>query len=135
MLRHTLREFALTDDGRGKNRVGGRNAGSAHQTFQPIEGRDHPPDEQAGYQPAPGHDGHQEQEDGLPVALHVGFGQLDADGEALNDQDDSGTLQRDFVNIPPAQGVEKVGRMRAEDDAAQGGNGGFTNVQLLLHEE
>ena len=66
------------------------------------------------------------------MLLHVELGQFDTDGEALNDEDDAGELDGDNVDIAPGLGVDEVGGMRAEDDTAKSGDGGFTNVHALL---
>jgi len=128
-------ELALADHRRGQHGIRRRHAGRTCQALQPAERGDHPPDEEAGDQPAPGHDGHEEQENGLPVPLHVRLGQFHPDGEALDDQDDARALESDLVDIAPGLRVEEVGGMGAEDDAAEGCDGGLTDVELLLDEQ
>ncbi|KAL2002967.1 hypothetical protein VTN02DRAFT_5440 [Thermoascus thermophilus] len=135
MLRHAPGELALAHDRRGQHRIRGGHAGRARQALQPGQRRDHPPDEQAGHQPAPGHDGQEEQDDRLPVPLHVGLGQFDPDGETLDDEDDPRALQGDLVDVAPRVRDEEVGRMGTEDDAAQRRDGGLADVELLLHEQ
>ena len=132
MLGHALGELALADDGRGQDGIGGGDAGGDDKRVEPGERRDHPPDEEADNQPAKGHDGHEQEDDGAPVPFHVEFGQFDADGEALDDEDDARELNGDDVDAAPGPGIDQVGGMRPEDDAADGGNGGLTNVHALL---
>ncbi|CAG9941443.1 unnamed protein product, partial [Clonostachys rosea f. rosea IK726] len=127
MLRHPLGEFTLSDDGRSKNGIRGRDTRGNHQTIQPVKGGDHPPNEQAHNEPAEGHDGDEEVDDGSPVTLHVELGQFHTDGKALDDQNDTGKLDGDDVGGPPVIGVDEVGGMRTEYDSAQGGDSGFTN--------
>ena len=106
MLRDSLGELALTNDGRRQDGISSRDAGGAYKTLEPVERWHHPPDEQTGDQPAPGHDGDQEQGHGSPMALHISLGQLDTDGETLYDQDDARALEGDFVDIAPFVGIE-----------------------------
>ena len=42
----------------------------------------------------PGHDWYEKEEDGFPVSFHVGFRELDADGEYTDRKDDSCELER-----------------------------------------
>ena len=69
------------------------------------------------------------------MPFHVGLWKFDADGEALDDEDDAGAFEGDLVGVAPLEGIEEVGGMRTEDDADDGGNSGLTDVQLLLDEE
>ena len=59
----------------------------------------------------PGHDGDEEEEEGFPMACHVGFWELDADGEDSDGEDDAGELEGDrvgdlFAAVAPASRVE-----------------------------
>lgn len=66
--------------------------------------------------------------------LHVVFGQFDPDGKTLHHEDDAGEFEGDLVFVAPGTRVDEVGCMRTEDDAADGGDGGFSNVHFLLDE-
>ena len=68
------------------------------------------------------------------MACHVGFWELDADGEALDDEDDARELDGDNVDVAPLARVDEVCRMRAKDDAKDGGHGRLANVHALLDE-
>ncbi len=69
------------------------------------------------------------------MALHVGFGQFDANGETLHHQDDSGKFQSDEIGIAPFEGINQIRGVRAKDDATNGGYGSFANVEFFLDEE
>jgi hypothetical protein len=61
----------------------------------------------------PCHDRDKEEEETLPVAVHVLFGKLDANGEYANGDDDTSELESNIINafvsaITPRTGVENV---------------------------
>lgn len=68
------------------------------------------------------------------MLLHVVFGQLDADGEALDDEDDARELERDLVGIAPCAWIDEVRSVRAEDDADDGCDGSFADVETFFDE-
>lgn len=68
------------------------------------------------------------------MLLHVVFRQFDTNGETLDDQNDAREFEGDLVGVAPGERVYEVRGMRTEDDAADGGHGGFANVQSLLDE-
>lgn len=68
------------------------------------------------------------------MLLHVVFGQFDAHRETLHHEDDPAELQGDLVRIAPCPRVDEVCRVGTENDAANGGHRGFTNVESLLDE-
>ena len=127
-----LGELALSDDRGGQDGIGGGDAGGDDETLEPVQRGHHPPDEETRDEPAERHDGDEEEGDGLPVALQVELWQLDADGEALDNEDDAGELDGDEVDVAPFEGVYEVGGLGAEDDAAECRDGGFTDVHALL---
>jgi len=65
------------------------------------------------------------------MLLHIGLWQFDADGETLYDQDNPCEFEGDLIGIAPGAGVDQVGRVRSEDDAAKGCYCRFANVQTL----
>lgn len=132
MLGHALGEFALANHGRGQDGIGGGDTGGDNEGFEPVKRRNHPPDEEADEKPANGHDGHQQEDDGAPVLLHVKLGQFDADGKTLDDENDARELDGDDINAAPGPRVDEIGGMGSEDDAAEGGDGGLANVHALL---
>src|ERR1700759_4259856 len=103
MLGDSFSKLSFTDNGRGQDGIGGGDAGSTNQRLEPCEGFDHPPNEQAGDEPAKSHDGNKEEDDGLPVALHISLWQLDTNGEALHDQDNAGEFKSDQVGVAPGE--------------------------------
>ncbi|KAG7150159.1 hypothetical protein HYQ46_000915 [Verticillium longisporum] len=134
MLWHSLGELALANNGRGEDRVRGGDTGGDNQTVKPADGGDSPPDKEAHDKPAKCHDGKEEQDDGPPVFFHVKLGQLYADGETLDNEDDSGELEGDQVDIAPTLWIDQVCGMWSKDDATKRGNGGFSDVHALLDE-
>lgn len=66
------------------------------------------------------------------MPFHVVFGQFDSDGETLDDQNDSGKLEGYLVDVSPRSRVDKICGMGPEYDAAQCGNGRFTDIHALL---
>ncbi len=61
----------------------------------------------------PCHNRDKEEEETLPVAVHVLFGKLDANGKYANCDDDASKLESNIINafvsaIPPRTGVENV---------------------------
>ena len=68
------------------------------------------------------------------MLLHVVFRQLDADGETLYDEDDSGELEGDLIGVSPRVRIDEVGGMRTKDDTAYRGDRCFTDVESLFDE-
>lgn len=68
------------------------------------------------------------------MLFHIVFGQFDADGETLDDEDDSRELEGDLIGVSPCSRVDQVGGMRAKDDSADGRDSCFTYVQSFLDE-
>ena len=132
MLGNALCKLALANDGRGQHGIGGGHAGGHAQALEPVQRRDQPPDKQADDEPAKGHDRDEQDDNGTPVLLHVILGQLDANGKALHNEDDARELEGDLVRVAPRLRVDQVGGVRAEDNAAEGGDSGLPDVYALL---
>ena len=132
MLRDAFGELALPDHRRGQDRVRGRDAGGTHETFQPAQRCDHPPDEEARDEPSERHDGDEQEDHRPPMPLHVRLGQFNTDGEALHHEHDPGTLERDLVRVAPGEGIEEVGGVRAEYDTTYRRHGRFSDVESFL---
>ena len=61
----------------------------------------------------PCHDRDEEEEETLPVTVHVLFGKFDADGEYANADDDTSELESNIINafvtaISPRAGIKNV---------------------------
>ena len=85
-------------------------------------------DEGGRHEPAEGHDGPQEHADALPVAGEVALGQLDADGEALQRDDQPRRLLRDVVG-EPLERADEVGAAGPKGDADERGQRRLRQVQ------
>ena len=121
--RYPSRETALGQHASRQHRVRRR------QTRADDEGRLEPRaqngvDESRRNKPAECHDGPQHHADALPVAGEVVLGQFDADGEALQRDDQSRRLLGDVVG-EPLQGADEVGAFGPKGDADKGGEGRF----------
>ncbi|KFX86291.1 hypothetical protein O988_09669 [Pseudogymnoascus sp. VKM F-3808] len=132
MLRYALGKLALTNDRRGQDRICGSDTGGHDQTLQPVQRRNHPPNEQTRNEPSKCHNRYEEEGDGPPMLLHIVFWQFDADGETLDHKDDSREFEGYLIDISPGAGVNEVGGMRAKDDAANGGDSRLADVQSFL---
>ena len=66
------------------------------------------------------------------MLFHIVFGQFDADGETLDDEDDAREFEGDLIRIAPCVRVDQVGGMGTEDDAADGSDGGFADVETFF---
>ena len=66
--------------------------------------------------------------------LHVVFRQLDTNGEALDDKDDSREFESDLISVSPCSRVDQVCGMRAKDDSTDRGNCCFSYIQSFLDE-
>ena len=130
--RYPFRETTLGQHARRQHGVRRR------QTRADDEGRLEPRaqdgvDERGRHEPAEGHDGPQHHADALPVAGEVALGQLDADGEALQGDDQPRRLLGDVVG-EPLEGADEVGALGAKGDADEGGQGRFREVQAVADE-
>ena len=67
------------------------------------------------------------------MAREVGFGQLHADGEALQPDDDPGRLLGHVVGEPLPR-ADEVGAFGSEDYADEGGQRGFGEVEAVADE-
>ena len=117
--RYPSRETALGEHASRQHRV------RWGQTRADDEGRLEPRaqngvDESGRHEPAERHDGPQHHADALPVAGEVTLGQLDADGEALQRDDQPRRLLGDVVG-EPLEGADEVGASGAKGDADEGG--------------
>ncbi|KAI3492093.1 hypothetical protein L1887_43382 [Cichorium endivia] len=94
-----------TDDGLGQDGIGGGDAGGDDERVEKVEAWDEGVDETGGDEPAPGHDGAEEDGDGLPVAEEVLFGQLDADGKDGECDGDAHDLEGVMSSVVGPPGV------------------------------
>jgi len=66
------------------------------------------------------------------MTFHVTPRKFDTDGEALDHQDDSAEFQRDLICVSPCSRIDKICRVRPEDDATNGSDSGFSDVETFL---
>jgi hypothetical protein len=117
MPRHSFRKLALAHDGGSEHGVRRRDTRPHTERVDKVEGGNEPVYKGGGDEPAVGHDGDEENEETLPVPPHVCFGEFDADGKDLDDEDDAGEFEGDLVGVAPCKGIEQVERYGPEDDA------------------
>lgn len=93
-----IRELALDDDVR-QDWVCGRDARADGEGVQKGQVGDEGPDQKGGGEPHGGHDGAQEDGEGLPLLLEVAAGELDTGEDQLHAEDEAGEVENDRVEI------------------------------------
>lgn len=121
--RHSFGKGAFRQDTSREHRIRRGEAGADDEGRGEL-GLQHGIHEASGHEPTEAHDGPQHHAHALPMAREVGFGQLHADGEALQPDDDPGRLLRDVVGEPLPR-ADEVGAFGSEDYADEGGQRGF----------
>ena len=130
--RHSFGEGALGKNTSRQDRIRGSEARTDDEGRRKL-GPQHRVHEARGHEPAEAHDGPQHHAHALPVAGEVGLGQLHADGEALQADDDPRRLLRDVVG-EPSQRADEVGALGPEGYADEEGQGGLGEVEAVPDE-
>lgn len=99
VLGHVVIGKLALDNDVGQDRVSRRDARADGEGMQEGEVRDEAPDKERGREPHEGHDGAQENGEGLPLRLEVAARKLDTSEDQLYAEDEAGEIQDDRVEI------------------------------------
>jgi hypothetical protein len=107
-LGDAVAELTVADNRGSEDRIGRRKA-CCHDQSSAEVCLENPVDEKRADEPAESHDRAEHHGNRLPVAGHVEFWQLDADGEDLDTDDDAGGFLQNLIAPSPASNDALVG--------------------------